>query len=133
MFYLIGIESIDLFHLKQPQNGRVFYDRFKTGRLYSIKLEPEAIKIIEKYPGSNNLINVSERFKQSKSFLHFINNYLHGENYHKIVGITQKTGINKKVTSKWANIPGQQLPEMNAASIKMMLPYALAMKMLITG
>ncbi|MBT3384196.1 MAG: hypothetical protein HN778_13610 [Prolixibacteraceae bacterium] len=102
MFYLIGIESIDLFHLKQPQNGRVFYDRFKTGRLYSIKLEPVAIRIIKKYPGSNNLINVSERFKQSKSFLHFINNYLHGENYHKIVGITQKTGINKQVTSKWA-------------------------------
>jgi integrase len=102
MFYLIGIESIDLFNLKPAEKGRVFYDRYKTGRLYSIKLEPEAINIIKKYPSNTHLINVSDRFKLSKSFLHFINNYLHGENYHKIVGISQKTGINKPITSKWA-------------------------------
>ena len=102
MFYLIGIESIDLYHLKPQQKGRVSYDRYKTGRLYSIKLEAEAKKIIMKYPSKTHLINVSDRFKESRSFLHFTNNYLHGEKYHKIVGITQKTGINKPLTSKWA-------------------------------
>jgi len=102
MFYLIGIESIDLYNLKPQQNGRVSYDRYKTGRLYSIKVEDEAKEIIKKYPSKTHLINVSERFKQSKSFLHFINNYLHGEDYHKIAGINKKIGIDKSITSKWA-------------------------------
>ena len=38
MFYLIGIESIDLFNLKPAQKGRVFYDRYKTGRIFDNSL-----------------------------------------------------------------------------------------------
>lgn len=61
MFYLIGINAIDLFHLKGIVNGRIEYKREKTGRLYSIKVEPEAMKIIEKYKGTAYLLNVLER------------------------------------------------------------------------
>ena len=61
MFYLIGINAVDLFHLKGISNGRAEYKREKTGRLYSIKVEPEAIAIIEKYKGVAYLLNVLER------------------------------------------------------------------------
>ena len=59
MFYLIGIEGKDLFYLKKPVRGRVSYYRFKTGREHSIKLEPEAIEIINRYTGEKLLLNVS--------------------------------------------------------------------------
>ena len=61
MFYLIGINAVDLFHLKGIVNGRIEYKREKTGRLYSIRLEPEAMTIIEKYKGVAYLLNVLER------------------------------------------------------------------------
>ena len=102
MFYLIGIEAKDLFYLNLPKKGRVFYDRYKTGRLYSLKLEPEAKKIIGKYRGDKYLLNVSNRFVLNTSFFRTINNYLHGDPSHNIVGIMQQLGINKQVTSKWA-------------------------------
>jgi len=72
MFYLIGINSIDLFNNKKIDNiikGRINYRRRKTGKLYSIKIEPEAQKIIEKYKGIKYLIYVSERCKNSNDFL----------------------------------------------------------------
>lgn len=102
MFYLIGIESIDLYHLEKQKGDRISYDRKKTGRPYSIKIEPEAKAIIDKYPSPTHLVNVSDNFKKSRTFLHAINRYLHGEDFHSIVGITQKLNIEKEVTSKWA-------------------------------
>jgi integrase len=102
MFYLIGIESKDLFHLQKPRSGRVNYTRFKTGRNLSVKLEPEAIEIINRYKGKINLLNVSERFSLNKSFYRCVNNYLQGEKSHHITGIFERLGINKPVTTKWA-------------------------------
>jgi integrase len=102
MFYLIGIEAKDLFYLKKPVNGRVSYSRFKTGREHSIKLEPEAIEIINRYSGANLLLNVSERFKLHKTFVRAINNHLSGEAYHKIKGVFPNLKIPKHPTSKWA-------------------------------
>lgn len=53
IFYLIGINTKDLFSLtsKNAVNGRIEYRRAKTGRWYSIKLEPEAMVLIERYKG----------------------------------------------------------------------------------
>ena len=48
IFYLIGINIIDLCGLRRIDNGRVEYRRAKTGKLYSIKVEPEAEIIIKK-------------------------------------------------------------------------------------
>lgn len=50
-FYLIGINMADLYGDCVIENGRLEYRRAKTGRLYSIKVEPEAIAIIERYGG----------------------------------------------------------------------------------
>ena len=102
MFYLIGIEAKDLFYLGKPRNGRIYYDRFKTGKEYSIKLEPEAKMIIARYKGKNTLLNISERFQLHESFTRTVNNYLHGEKHHHIVGIFNKLKLNKNITTKWA-------------------------------
>lgn len=63
MFYLIGINGIDLFSLKSAQGGRIEYKREKTGRLYSIKIEPEAEEIIKKYRGVEYLLGMMEKTK----------------------------------------------------------------------
>ena len=44
MFYLLGINAADLFLAKKTDvvNGRLEYKRAKTGKLYSVKIEPEA-------------------------------------------------------------------------------------------
>lgn len=45
MIYLLGINGIDLLNAKPKQiiNGRLEYKRAKTGTLYSVKIEPEAV------------------------------------------------------------------------------------------
>ena len=50
MFYLIGVNSIDLYKASPDSivDGRFEYKRSKTGRLFSIKVEPEAMEIIER-------------------------------------------------------------------------------------
>jgi len=102
MIYLIGIEVKDLFYLKKAKKGRVSYDRFKTGKEFSIKLEPEALSIIEKYASKKNLINVNERYSSHLTFISFVNNQLHGSDSRKVKGIFPKIGIDKSVTTKWA-------------------------------
>lgn len=61
MFYLLGINGIDLFNVKQVINGRIEYKREKTGKLYSVKVEPEAEEIIKRYAGVDYLLNIMEK------------------------------------------------------------------------
>lgn len=68
MFMLIGINTIDLYNLKEISKGRIEYKRAKTGRLYSIKIEPEALEIINKYRGKNELLSITERWKDYRNF-----------------------------------------------------------------
>ena len=67
MFCLIGINPVDLVSLEGSRNGRVEYVRKKTHKLYSIKLEPEALAIIEKYKGEKLLLNFMERVPNYKT------------------------------------------------------------------
>ena len=50
-FYLIGINISDLLFLPKTalKNGRIIYKRNKTGKLYDIKVEPEAMEIIVRH------------------------------------------------------------------------------------
>lgn len=69
-FYLIGINMADLLALPKDciVNGRLHYKRAKTGKNYSIKIEPEAQAIIDKYPGKTHLLSFAEngtQFRQS--------------------------------------------------------------------
>jgi integrase len=65
MIYLCGINVSDLADLtwEDVRNGRVEYRRNKTGRLYSIKLEPEALEIIERWRGEPHLLSVFDRYR----------------------------------------------------------------------
>lgn len=78
MFYLIGINAIDLLNAKKTDvvNGRLEYKRSKTGRLYSVKIEPEAMNIIDRYAGDEYLIDVMENYGYYKDFLHRMNDSL---------------------------------------------------------
>ena len=55
-FYLLGINVIDLFEVKEVVDGRIDYVRHKTGTLYSVKVQPEALAIIEKWRGEDRLL-----------------------------------------------------------------------------
>lgn len=67
-FYLIGINLVDLTSLRSIEDGRITYKRKKTGRLYNIKVEPEALEIINRYKGKEFLLNIAENFKNYKTF-----------------------------------------------------------------
>ena len=76
MFYLIGINAADLFRAKKSDvaNGRLEYKRAKTGKLYSVNIEPEAREIISKYPGKGGyLLDVLDSYSNYKDFLHRMN------------------------------------------------------------
>ena len=62
-FYLIGINMADLLALPKDciVNGRLHYKRAKTGKNYSILVQPEAQAIIDKYPGKTHLLSFAEK------------------------------------------------------------------------
>lgn len=76
MFYLLGINAVDLFGLKEIANGRIEYRRAKTARLYSIAVEPEAMQIINRYRGKEYLLDVCDVYGNYKDFLHRMNKNL---------------------------------------------------------
>lgn len=107
MFYMIGINAIDLFHAKDSDvvDGRLEYKRSKTGKLYSVLIQPEAQAIIDKYKGKNYLLNVLDEYKNYKDFLHRMGDAL------KDIGPMERKGLGgkkirqplfKDISSYWA-------------------------------
>lgn len=107
MFYMIGINAIDLFHAKESDvvDGRLEYKRSKTGKLYSVLIQPEAQAIIGKYRGKNYLLNVLDDYKNYKDFLHRMGDAL------KDIGPMERKGLGGKkirqplfpdISSYWA-------------------------------
>ncbi len=90
MFMLLGINAIDLCHLKSIVDGRIDFYRAKTNRLYSIKVEPEALEIIEKYRGEKWLLNILDRYKDYKDYTKRINRAL------KNIGPVKRSGLGGK-------------------------------------
>jgi site-specific recombinase XerD len=77
IFYLIGINIIDLFNLEQITNeGRIEYYRAKTGRMYSIKVEPEALAIINKYRGQRKLLSIADNYSKHNDYAKHLNRAL---------------------------------------------------------
>lgn len=74
-FYLIGINMKDLFFLENFDN-KVKYNRAKTGRLYNIKIEPEAQALIDIFKGKKYLLNFADQFQLHESFRNKVNDYL---------------------------------------------------------
>lgn len=94
MFMLIGINAIDMCNLKEIVDGRIEYHRAKTNRLYSIKVEPEALEIIQKYRGEKYLLNILDRYKDYKDFTKRMNRAL------KNIGPVERVGRGGKKVYK---------------------------------
>ena len=63
-FLLIGINTIDLYNLKGiDSEGRISYKRAKTNRAYDIKVEQEALEIINRHRGTATLVDLADRWK----------------------------------------------------------------------
>lgn len=75
-FYLMGINVVDLFELEKIVDGRIEYDRHKTGTQYSVKVYPEAAAIIEKYRGNIRLINSRNNSTNLQTICVMLNRYL---------------------------------------------------------
>lgn len=61
IFFLRGINLADLSRLETISDGRIEYVRAKTHKPYSVKVEPEAIEIINRYRGQGYLLNILDR------------------------------------------------------------------------
>ena len=94
MFYLCGINAVDLLNAPAESviNGRLEYVRAKTHKPYSVKLEPEAMEIINRYRGKRFLLNIMDTRKNYKDFLHRMDNAL------KQIGPTERHGLGGRKT-----------------------------------
>lgn len=104
VFYLIGINMVDLLHLKEIRNGRIEYRRAKTGRLYSIEVLPEAEAIFNKYKGEKYLLNIMDTYNNYKDFTKRMNDNLQliGEVEIGKQGKKTVTPIFPDLTTYWA-------------------------------
>lgn len=105
IFCLIGINVIDLCNLREVKDGRVEFYRSKTNRLYSIRVEPEAQALIDKYRGKGQLLYMLDRFANHKDYMRRLN-----ENLRKVGPVSRSGRGGKKhyqplfpeLTSYWA-------------------------------
>ncbi len=102
-FFLIGINIADLCHLKEIKNGRISYKRQKTGKLYDIKIEPEALAIINAHRGEEFLLDILDRYKNVHTFTIAFNRNLPFTSYwarHSWATIANNIGIPVDIISR---------------------------------
>lgn len=104
IFLLIGINIIDLCNLKAIKNGRVEYQRAKTHRLYSIKVEPEALEIINRIKGVDWLISPLDTYANHKDYAKKLNDALQSIGEVEIGKQGRKTikPLHPQLTTYWA-------------------------------
>jgi len=93
-FMLIAINTEDLLHATEINDGRLEYIRAKTGKPYSIKVEPECMELIEKYRGEKYLLNILDTYSNTHNWTSKVDSVLHE--------ICEKIGLPKKTTMYWA-------------------------------
>lgn len=116
MFCLIGINPVDLANARIVRGGRLEYTRQKTRKPYSIKLEPEALEIINRYAGKDGkLVNILDRFASYKTYFNRLSKTL------RKIGLTRvpgKKNVGKAILpdvclgsarTSWATIAQEEL------------------------
>lgn len=68
-FCLIGINMVDLSQLTEVRRGRIEYRRSKTGTPFSIRVEPEAERLIDRLRGQEHLVKVFDTYKNHKHYI----------------------------------------------------------------
>lgn len=91
-FMLMGINFADMLQLRpnQYREGRIEFNRHKTAKLYSMKVEPEAAKLIEKYAGEGFVLSVMDSRKDYLQFIRQTNNAL------RKIGVCERSGLGGK-------------------------------------
>lgn len=98
MFYLRGINMVDLLHLTQHNivGDRIEYIRKKTDKenatsrkKISVRIEPEAKQLLDKYKGRKYLLKPLDRYKDYHDYTHHMNSVL------KSIGMTFRNGVKK--------------------------------------
>lgn len=92
MFYLMGINNVDLCHLKEISKGRLEFHRTKTNHFFSMKIEPEAMALIEKYRGEEWLLDILDHWNDATFFLKKMNKHL------QKIGPVTRNGLGGKKT-----------------------------------
>lgn len=92
MFYLMGINNVDLCNLKEISKGRLEFHRTKTNHFFSMKIEPEAMALIEKYRGEEWLLDILDHWSDATFFLKKMNKHL------QKIGPVTRSGLGGKKT-----------------------------------
>jgi len=93
-FMLMGVNFADLLHLTKSdlRSGRIEFNRHKTARLYSMKVEPEAMALIEKYAGDEHLLSIMDSRTDYLQYIRQTNNAL------RKIGDCERNGLGGKKT-----------------------------------
>lgn len=93
-FMLMGINFADMLNLTHSdmREGRIVFNRHKTARLYSMKVEPEALALIERYAGKDFLLSVMDGRKDYLQYIRQTNNAL------RKIGDCERSGLGGKKT-----------------------------------
>lgn len=93
-FMLMGINFVDMLGLtpEAMRDGRIVFNRHKTARLYSMKVEPEALALIEKYAGEAHLLSIMDGRKDYLQYIRQTNNAL------RKIGDCERKGLGGKKT-----------------------------------
>lgn len=77
-FMLMGVNFADLLNLSKSdmRSGRIEFNRHKTARLYSMKVEPEAMELIMKYSGKDYILSIMDGRKDYVQFIRQTNHAL---------------------------------------------------------
>jgi integrase len=112
-FYLIGMNIIDILHLKELQGDKIAYHRAKTGRLYEFRVPQESLPIFEKYKGSEYLLMWRERYTDYRGFTGIVNERC--KEIGKAIGVPALTTYYARHT--WATIAaGLDIPKETIAA-----------------
>lgn len=87
-FYLLGINLADLYDAVALSGGRLEYIRRKTKVPYYVKVEPEAMRLIEAMKGTDKLVDLP--YKDVTSAVS------------SVTGNLQRLGINGDLSTNWA-------------------------------
>lgn len=77
-FMLMGVNFADMLNLTKSdvRKGRIEFNRHKTAKLYSMKIEPEAKALIEKYSGTDYLLSIMDGRKDYLQYIRQTNHAL---------------------------------------------------------
>lgn len=105
IFLLVGINVKDLCATHQIINGRIDYIRSKTHKLYSIKVEPEALALLAQFTDEQGNICIAPNYANYKDYAQKLNKALQRIGEVKRVGLGGRKifkPLYPQLTTYWA-------------------------------